>query len=55
MNGFCVCYNGYVEIIDVGWYKNNLMHGNWMSFDPKNNMKIRKSGWYRNGIRLGDV
>jgi len=38
----------------VGWYKNNLKHGNWMMLKASNK-SILKSGFFRNNIRLGDM
>jgi len=30
LNGFCIIFNMFFNLIDVGWYKDNMKHGNWM-------------------------
>ena len=45
MNGFCVTYLGMTKTIELGWYKGNRKHGNWMAIDT-NDMSIKKSGWF---------
>ena len=48
MNGFCICYNGYLDLIEVGWYQNNIVHGNWISFNASQMfVKELESGWYQ--------
>ena len=54
MNGFCIVYIGFTNEIQVGWYNNNIIHGNYMTLDAED-MSIRQSGWYENGIRKGEM
>jgi len=54
VNGFCITYIGSKDHIDAGWYQNNSIHGNWMSFNGKD-MSVRESGWYEEGKRISDM
>ena len=38
----------------MGWYKNDRIHGNYMSLDTKNNI-VRKKGWYEHGQLVDDM
>ena len=38
----------------MGWYKNNVRHGNWMAING-HDMKIIESGWFEDGVRIGDM
>ena len=50
MNGFCICFIGGSNIIDIGWYKDNKMNGNCMSFKAfKHDLEFKESGWYAGG------
>ena len=33
INGFCICFLGKWNTIDVGWFKNDKPHGNWMRIE----------------------
>jgi len=33
INGFCISYIGKTNEITMGWYKNNLREGNFLSID----------------------
>jgi len=46
MNGFCVTYLGIIKTIELGWFKGNRKHGNWMAINT-NDMSIKKSGWFK--------
>ena len=54
MNGFCILYIGSINEIHVGWYKNNMAHGNYMSLSGTD-LRILESGWYEKGERKGDM
>ena len=44
-NGFCICYNQEKgHVIQVGWYRNDLLEGNFMKINGKD-MTIIKSGY----------
>ena len=45
---------GEHDSIYMGWYKNNMKHGNWMSINA-HTMHIRISGWYEENIRIGNM
>ena len=56
MNGFCISFIGGCDCIDVGWYRDNKMNGNWMSFKAfKNDIVFKESGWYEGGQRVGPM
>ena len=54
INGFCVSFIGSSNEIWVGWYKNRVPHGNWMSLDGSN-LSIINSGWYEKGCNVGPM
>ena len=54
INGFCISYIARTGMIEIGWYKNNIKHGNWMQIDG-DDMMIWDSGNYDNGIRIGEM
>ena len=54
INGFCVCTIGHRNMIYLGWYKNNLRNGNWMSVNGKD-LKVIESGWYKEDQRIEDM
>ena len=47
-NGFCITFKGRTNEIDLGWYKNDIIHGNHMTVNATS-MYIKKRGWYENG------
>ena len=55
ISGFCITFIGHTKIIDVGWYKNSLMWGNWMSLYADDLTKPIISGWYEDGQRVGNM
>ena len=54
VNGWCISYIGYFNIIQIGWYKDNLRNGNWMSLWG-NNLSVIESGWYDNDVRVCEM
>ena len=53
-DGFCVSYLGNEKAIQVGWYRNNLRHGNWMLVNGQD-MSVTESGWFQSDKRLCDT
>ena len=49
--GFCVSFLGSTNEIEVGWYNNNRIHGNYMKINASD-MSTIESGWYRRGKYL---
>jgi len=54
LNGFCVTTTGHSNSIAIGWYKNDMIHGNWMLISGECD-RIVSSGWYYNNVRIGDM
>jgi len=54
MNGWYISFLGHNNNIHLGWYKNNIIHGNWMCLNGLD-MSVISSGWYENGIRIKDM
>ena len=53
MNGFCIkfCGNSYIggsNVIEVGWYKNNIVEGNHARVKEET-MSTNRAGWFENG------
>jgi len=36
LNGFCICFLGSFNTIDIGWYKDNRPNGNWLRLNTEN-------------------
>ena len=51
-NGFCITYNGIQNEIYVGWYKNDVKTGNWMSLGAED-FSVKEKGYYEDGRYVG--
>ena len=47
-NGFCVTFKGKQKQIDIGWYSQDVVHGNHMTVDASD-MTVISQGWYEYG------
>jgi len=54
MNGFCVSFIGNANEIRIGWYKDNISHGNCMIINAQD-LSLKESGWYEEGMRVGEM
>ena len=54
LDGWCISFIGYSKRILIGWYKNNVVEGNWMIVNGKD-MSILEAGWYKDGRRVGSM
>ena len=54
MNGFCIGFSGKYNEIEMGWYQNDVVHGNWMKIKG-DDMSVIESGYYADDIRKDDM
>ena len=56
LDGFCVTYITRQKLIEIGWYKTNVINGNWVQLDATGkDLKVLESGWYQEGERVGEM
>ena len=53
-HGFCVSFSSHSNKITLGWYKNNVRNGNWMSLNG-DDLEIIEQGWYQNDQCIGGM
>ena len=53
-NGFCIGYSGKYNEIEMGWYVDDRLYGNWMKLNAAD-MSIICSGWYDDNICLSPM
>ena len=49
MNGWCIGFSGKFNEIEMGWYKNDKVVGNWMKLNA-DDLQVVCSGWFENGV-----
>jgi len=54
MHGFSIGFSGKYNEIDIGWYQNDRVHGNWMKVNASN-FEVICSGWYKDGVRISEM
>jgi len=53
-NGWCIIFAGQTNAIYMGWFKDDLITGNFMELRARDRY-IVTSGWYQKNRRIGDL
>ena len=51
INGFCISFIGFNNIIDIGYYKNNKRNGNLMRINGTT-WNVVECGFYKDNVRI---
>jgi len=52
--GWCISFQGHKKSISIGWYNNDIRHGNFIEFNAED-MKMKACGWYEYSRYWGEL